>query len=57
MDNDAFRRHGYAVIDWLADYFERVESLPVQSRAAPGELRLESRADNTAERLRRMLVR
>jgi aromatic-L-amino-acid decarboxylase len=39
MDNDAFRRHGHAVIDWLADYFDNVESYPVQSRAAPGDLR------------------
>jgi aromatic-L-amino-acid decarboxylase len=39
MDNDAFRRHGHAVIDWLADYFDSVESFPVQSRAAPGDLR------------------
>ena len=39
MDNDAFRRHGHAVIDWLADYYDRLESRPVQSRAAPGDLR------------------
>lgn len=39
MDNDAFRRHGHAVIDWLADYYERVETYPVQSRSAPGDLR------------------
>ena len=34
-----FRRHGHAVIDWIADYYERVESLPVLSRVAPGEVR------------------
>lgn len=39
MDNDAFRRHGHAVIDWLADYYEQVETFPVQSRSAPGDLR------------------
>ena len=39
MDNDAFRRHGHAVIDWLADYYERVDTFPVQSRSAPGDLR------------------
>ncbi|MEX2523408.1 MAG: pyridoxal-dependent decarboxylase [Gammaproteobacteria bacterium] len=39
MNNEDFRRHGHTVIDWLADYYEKVESLPVQSRAAPGDLR------------------
>jgi aromatic-L-amino-acid decarboxylase len=34
-----FRRLGHAAIDWVADYFERVESLPVLSRVKPGELR------------------
>ncbi|HLW24659.1 MAG TPA: pyridoxal-dependent decarboxylase [Steroidobacteraceae bacterium] len=39
MSADDFRRHGRAVIDYIADYLERVESLPVLSRAAPGEVR------------------
>lgn len=34
-----FRRHGRTVIDWIADYLERVESLPVLSTARPGEVR------------------
>jgi aromatic-L-amino-acid decarboxylase len=34
-----FRRLGHAAIDWIADYYERVESLPVLSRVAPGEIR------------------
>lgn len=34
-----FRRHGRAVIDYIADYLERVETLPVLSRTAPGEVR------------------
>jgi aromatic-L-amino-acid/L-tryptophan decarboxylase len=34
-----FRRHGRAVVDFIADYFERVESLPVKSHAAPGQIR------------------
>ena len=25
------------VIDWLADYYERVESFPVSSQVEPGE--------------------
>jgi aromatic-L-amino-acid decarboxylase len=39
MTPEEFRRHGYAVIDWIADYYERVESFPVLSCVAPGEIR------------------
>ena len=39
MDKDDFRRHGHEFVDWLADYFEVVETLPVMSRAKPGEIR------------------
>ncbi len=39
MDPEEFRRWGYAVIDWIADYYKRVESLPVLSRGQPGEIR------------------
>jgi aromatic-L-amino-acid decarboxylase len=39
MSADDFRRHGHAVIDWIADYQERVESFPVLSRSRPGEVR------------------
>ena len=34
-----FRRHGHSVIDWIASYLERVETLPVLSQAKPGEIR------------------
>ena len=39
MSPEQFRRHGRAVVDWIADYLERVEKLPVQSQVAPGEIR------------------
>jgi aromatic-L-amino-acid/L-tryptophan decarboxylase len=39
MTPEQFRRHGRAVVDWIADYWERVESLPVLSRVQPGEIR------------------
>jgi aromatic-L-amino-acid decarboxylase len=39
MSPDDFRRHGHAVIDWIADYYSRVESFPVLSRAQPGQIR------------------
>jgi len=39
MTADEFRRHGREVIDWIADYLERVESFPVLSQVEPGEIR------------------
>ena len=39
MTTDEFRRHGKALIDWVANYYERIESFPVLSKARPGEIR------------------
>jgi aromatic-L-amino-acid decarboxylase len=39
MTPDEFRRHGHAVVDWIADYQSRVESFPVLSQVKPGEIR------------------
>jgi aromatic-L-amino-acid decarboxylase len=39
MTSDEFRRHGHAVVDWIADYRDRIESLPVLSQVKPGEVR------------------
>ncbi len=36
---DEFRRHGHALIDWIADYYARVEDYPVRSQVKPGEIR------------------
>jgi aromatic-L-amino-acid decarboxylase len=38
MTPEEFRRHGRELIDWLARYEERVESLPVLSRVRPGDV-------------------
>ncbi len=35
-----FRRYGRLVVDWIADYYETVETYPVLSQAQPGEIRL-----------------
>ncbi|HVN81859.1 MAG TPA: pyridoxal-dependent decarboxylase [Terriglobia bacterium] len=37
MSPQEFRRCGRAVVDWIADYYEHIESFPVLSRAQPGE--------------------
>jgi aromatic-L-amino-acid/L-tryptophan decarboxylase len=39
MTPEDFRRHGRDVVDWIADYMERVEKLPVLSKAKPGDIR------------------
>ena len=40
MTPDDFRRHGKQMVDWIADYYERVETLPVLSQVKPGDIRL-----------------
>ena len=39
MTTDEFRKEGYKVIDWIADYYENIESYPVLSKVKPGEIR------------------
>ena len=39
MSPDEFRKHGKALIDWIADYYERVESFPVMAQVEPGDIR------------------
>jgi aromatic-L-amino-acid decarboxylase len=39
MSPEEFRRHGHAVVDWIADYYSRVETFPVLARVKPGEIR------------------
>ena len=38
MDLDAFRRHGRAAVDWIADYLETIERRPVRAQVRPGEV-------------------
>jgi aromatic-L-amino-acid decarboxylase len=39
MTPSEFRKHGHAVVDWIADYYDKIESFPVLSKAKPGEIR------------------
>src|SRR5215470_5079467 len=39
MDAATFRKLGHELIDWVADYRERLEELPVMSPVLPGEIR------------------
>ena len=38
MDIAEYRRHAHRLVDWMADYLETVESRPVRSGVAPGEI-------------------
>jgi aromatic-L-amino-acid/L-tryptophan decarboxylase len=39
MPPDEFRRYGHELVEWVAEYMERVASLPVQPSVEPGEIR------------------
>src|SRR5262245_53056949 len=39
MDPSEFQRHGYALVDWIADYLANSEKYPVLPRVVPGQLR------------------
>ena len=39
MTPEQFRQHGREVVDWIADYYERIETLPVLSQVEPGQIR------------------
>ncbi len=38
MKNEDFRRYGHQFVDWIADYFEKVETFRVKSDLEPGEI-------------------
>ena len=38
LDLEAFRRHGHALVDWLADYLSGIESRPVREPVEPGDV-------------------
>jgi aromatic-L-amino-acid decarboxylase len=39
MTPEEFRKAGYQLVDWIADYRTRVGELPVMARTAPGEVK------------------
>ena len=51
MSADEFRRWGHAIVDWIAEYQDRVQTLPVLAQVAPGEIRsrLPANAPQTGE--------
>ena len=39
MDPEEFRQAGHQLIDWIADYRQRIPDLPVRAQVAPGEVK------------------
>jgi len=39
MTPEEFRHYGRAVVDWIADYYQRIESFPVLAQVEPGQIR------------------
>ena len=39
MNKEEFRRFGHELIDWIADYFDKIEELPVLASIEPGDLK------------------
>lgn len=39
MDGNEFRRLGHLLVDWVADYRERMGELPVMSQVKPGQIK------------------
>ncbi len=40
-DINEFKRHAHEVVEWIARYFEEIESYPVKSQVEPGEINRE----------------
>ena len=58
MNADEFRRHGHAVVDWIARYMEEVDRYPVLSPVEPGQVRgrLAQRPPDRGEPFERILA-
>ncbi len=39
MPSEDFRKYGYQIVDWIADYFDKIEKFPVLSQIEPDQLK------------------
>ncbi|WP_318030559.1 pyridoxal-dependent decarboxylase [Rhizobium ruizarguesonis] len=39
MNPSDFRRHGHELMEWIADYYENIETRPVQPPTKPGDVK------------------
>ncbi len=45
MEPEEFRKHAHEIVDWIADYLQKVEEYPVKSKVKPGEILAKLPAD------------
>jgi len=38
MDIEEFKARGHQLVEWMADYFQKIDRFPVKSRVRPGEI-------------------
>ena len=38
MNTEEFRKNGYKLVDWIANYYENIEQYPVKSQVVPKEI-------------------
>ena len=38
INSEEFRKYAHEFVDWMADYLESVEKLPVKSQVKPGDI-------------------
>ncbi|HET9512525.1 MAG TPA: pyridoxal-dependent decarboxylase, partial [Gemmatimonadales bacterium] len=57
MNNEEFRRHGHAVVDWIADYLENIEARRPVPAVQPGDIlnQLAAEAPEQGEPMERIL--
>lgn len=58
MPPEDFRRYGYQIVDWIADYLAHPERYPVRSQSQPGDVKkaLPSKAPEQGEAMEAMLA-
>ena len=58
MSAEEFRRFGHEIVDWIANYFEHIEELPVLAQIEPGNLKaqLPSSPPQTGESMAAILA-
>lgn len=49
MSAEEFRRFGHEIVDWIANYFEKIEDLPVLAQIEPGDLKAQLPASPPAQ--------
>ncbi|PWT95977.1 MAG: amino acid decarboxylase [Blastocatellia bacterium] len=57
MTKEEFRRFGHELVDWVANYFDHIEELPVLSQIEPGSLKaqLPAAPPEQGERMERII--